>query len=69
MQYNLSVVHYIIAKVYSNLAASLCKLGKYDDAYDAAQLGTKVDDTWAKGHWRLGSVSELSKSKHNTDRY
>ena len=49
------------AKVYSNLAAALCKVSKYDDAYEAAKQGTKVDVDWAKGHWRLGVVCELQK--------
>ena len=48
--------------MYSNLAAALCKLGKYDDAYEAAEKATKVDPDWSKGHWRLGSVLELQKS-------
>ena len=50
-----------VAKVYSNLAAALCKLGKYDDALEAAQNATKVNTEWAKGYWRLGSVYELKK--------
>lgn len=49
------------AKVYSNLAAALCKLSKYDDAHAAAQKATEVDPDWAKGHWRLGVVNELQK--------
>mmetsp|Transcript_3531 Transcript_3531/g.7804 ORF Transcript_3531/g.7804 Transcript_3531/m.7804 type:complete len:735 (-) Transcript_3531:443-2647(-) len=49
------------AKVYSNLAAALCKLCKYDDAYEAAKMAPKVDPDWAKGHWRLGVVFELQK--------
>ena len=50
-----------LAKVYSNLAAALCKLGKYDDALEAAQNATKVNPEWTKGYWRLGSVYELKK--------
>ena len=49
------------AKVYSNLAASLCKLCKYDDAYEVAKMAPKVNPEWAKGHWRLGVVLELQK--------
>jgi hypothetical protein len=47
--------------VYSNLAAALCKLSKYDDAHVAAKKATEVDPDWAKGHWRLGVVNELQK--------
>ncbi|KAL9178915.1 hypothetical protein ACHAXT_011888 [Thalassiosira profunda] len=50
------------AKVYSNLAAALCKLSKYDDAHEAAKQATKVDPEWAKGYWRLGVVLELKKN-------
>lgn len=46
---------------YSNLAAALCKLSKYDDAHAAAQKATEVDPDWAKGHWRLGVVNDLQK--------
>lgn len=34
------------AKVYSNLAAALCKLSKYDDAHEAAKQATKADPEW-----------------------
>lgn len=47
------------AKVYSNMAAVLCKVGQYDDAADAAERATVVDPTWAKGWWRRGVVAEL----------
>ena len=49
------------AKVYSNLAAALCKVSKYDEAHQAAKMAIKVDPYWAKGHWRLGVVLELEK--------
>lgn len=49
------------AKVYSNLCAALCKLNKYDDAYEAAEKCTQVDPSWAKGFWRLGVTQELQK--------
>ena len=54
------------AKVYSNLAAALCKLSKYDDAHEAAKKATEVDPDWAKGHWRLGVVNELQKDFLNS---
>ena len=54
------------AKVYSNLAAALCKLSKYDDAREAAKKATEVDPNWAKGHWRLGVVNELQKDFLNS---
>lgn len=49
------------SKVYSNLCAALCKLNKYDDAYEAALKCTEVDPSWAKGFWRLGVTQELQK--------
>ena len=54
------------AKVYSNLAAALSKLSKYDDAHIAAKKATEVDPDWAKGHWRLGVVNELQKDFLNS---
>ena len=54
------------AKVYSNLAAALCKQSKYDDAHEAAKKATEVDPDWAKGHWRLGVVNELQKDFLNS---
>ena len=58
------------AKVYSNLAAALCKMNKYDDAYDAAKKCTEVDPAWAKGFWRLGVTEELQKDFiHALDSY
>ena len=50
------------AKVYSNLAAALCKMGKYDEAYDAANQAPKVDPDWPKGYWRVGIVCELQRN-------
>lgn len=50
------------AKVYSNMAATLCKVGQYDDVEHAAERATAVDPTWAKGWWRRGVVSELHKN-------
>jgi len=50
------------AKVYSNLAAALCKINKYDDALAAAKNATKVNPKWSKGYWRLGSIYELKKN-------
>ena len=55
-------IYDIIAKVYSNLAAALCKINKYDDALNSAKDATKVNPKWAKGHWRLGSIYELKKN-------
>lgn len=49
------------ARVYSNLAAALCKLCRYDDAHEAARVAPRVDPGWAKGYWRLGVVCELQK--------
>ena len=54
-------IYDIIARVYSNLAAALCKINKYDDALAAATNATKVNPKWAKGYWRLGSIYELKK--------
>ena len=47
--------------MYSNLAAALCKINKYDEALAAAKNATKVNPKWAKGYWRLGSIYELKK--------
>eukprot|EP00956_Cyclotella_meneghiniana_P000246 scaffold308_cov52-Cyclotella_meneghiniana.AAC.5 len=49
------------AKVYSNLAAALCKTSKYEEAHQAATKATQLDPGWAKAHWRLGVVLELQK--------
>ncbi|CAJ1962731.1 unnamed protein product [Cylindrotheca closterium] len=49
------------AKTYSNLAASMCKVGKYDEACKAADRATALDSKWAKGWWRRGTCLELIK--------
>lgn len=49
------------AKAYSNLAATLCKLGKYEEAATAAKRSTVVDSQWAKGWWRRAVVADLLK--------
>ena len=49
------------AKAYSNLAATLCKLGKYEEAATAAKRSTVVDSKWGKGWWRRGVVADLLK--------
>jgi tetratricopeptide (TPR) repeat protein len=48
-------------KTYSNLAATLCKLGRYEEAAIAAERATVASATWAKGWWRRGVVAELRK--------
>ena len=49
------------AKVYSNLAATFCKVGRYEEAAKAAERCTSVDPEWAKGWWRRGTVANLQK--------
>ena len=49
------------AKVYSNLAATLCKLSQYDEADIEAQSAIDRDHTWCKAWWRKGVVRELQK--------
>jgi len=53
--------HITLAKTYSNLAATMCKLGKYQEANEAARRATIVDGKWAKAWWRRGVVAELMK--------
>jgi len=54
-----------LAKTYSNLAATMCKLGKYQEANEAAKRATIVDGKWAKAWWRRGVVAELMKDPIN----
>jgi hypothetical protein len=49
------------AKTYSNLAATLCKLARYEEAQVAAERATILDPSWAKAWWRRGVVAELLK--------
>jgi tetratricopeptide (TPR) repeat protein len=39
----------------------MCKLGKYQEANEAAKRATIVDGKWAKAWWRRGVVAELMK--------
>jgi len=48
-------------KTYSNLAATLCKLSRFDEASIAAERATILDPIWAKAWWRRGVVAELQK--------
>lgn len=48
-------------KTHANLAATLCKLGRYEEASKEAARATALDPTWAKGWWRRGVVAELQK--------
>ena len=57
--YQASVDYHKTAKAYSNLAASLSKLGKYDKALEAADQATTLEPEWAKGWWRRGVCAEL----------
>ncbi len=47
------------AKTYANMAATLCKLGRYEEAAVHAKRATVLDSKWAKGWWRRGVVMEL----------
>lgn len=49
------------AKTNSNLAATLCKLSRFDEANSAAERATTLDPTWAKAWWRRGVCAELQK--------
>ena len=57
------------AKAYSNLAACLCKLGRYKDAEAPSERATSLDGKWAKGWWRRGVVAELLKKYICADSY
>jgi tetratricopeptide (TPR) repeat protein len=48
-------------KTYSNLAATLCKLSRFEEAAVAAERATTSSPTWAKAWWRRGVVAELLK--------
>ena len=50
------------AKVASNYAAVLAKLGRYTEAVAAAEHATRLDSLWAKGWWRRGVQTELLKN-------
>ena len=49
------------SKVYSNLAATLCKLSQYSEADIEAQSAIDRDPKWGKAWWRKGTVRELQK--------
>lgn len=67
--YNESVSKFETAKTCANLAATLCKLGKYEIASHAAKRATVLDSKWAKGWWRRGVVSELHKDFGSAHRF
>lgn len=46
------------AKTYGNIAATLCHLGRYPEAREAAEQATRFDAEWAKGWWRRGVVAQ-----------
>lgn len=50
------------SKTYSNLAATLSKLGRYEEACKAAERATVLDPKWGKGWWRRGTCLELTKN-------
>lgn len=60
--YEQSNAFFETAKCYSNIAATLCKLGWYEEASQATMKCTDLDPTWAKGWWRRGLVCELKKN-------
>ena len=67
--YQKSVGCHPMAKSYANIAATLCKLGEYDEAAQAAERATALDPSWAKGWWRRGVVSDLQKTFYDSVKY
>ena len=67
--YQNSAKHHENAKTYANMAATMCKLGQYDQATEAAKRATVIDKTWAKGWWRRGVVAELMKDFASACKY
>jgi len=59
--YRRSVTVHESAKAYSNLAASLCKLLRYEEASEAADRATSLEPGWGKAWWRRGVAAELLK--------
>jgi len=59
--YQAAVSHAETARTYSNMAAALNKLGRYEEASHAAERAIVLDPKWAKGWWRRGVVAELRK--------
>jgi tetratricopeptide (TPR) repeat protein len=51
-------------KTYSNLAATLCKLSRFEEAAVAAEHATTSSPTWAKAWWRRGIVAEQHHTHH-----
>lgn len=49
------------AKTFGNLATTLCKLGHFEQAAQAAQRATELDSAWPKAWWRRGVVAEMLK--------
>jgi tetratricopeptide (TPR) repeat protein len=59
--YEESLAAHPTSKAATNYAATLCKVGRYQEAATAADRATTLDPTWAKGWWRRGVVAELLK--------
>lgn len=57
--YRASVQRCERASAHSNIAITLNKLGRYEEAAVAAERATVLDPKWAKGWWRRATVAEL----------
>ncbi|CAB9522667.1 Heat shock protein (Sti1) [Seminavis robusta] len=62
--YKQSAEYFPQANTLSNTVAVLHKLGRYEEAKEAAQRATEIDPKWAKGWWRRGVAAELLKDFH-----
>lgn len=67
--YQQSVKRFQNAKTFANMAATMCKLGRYEEATEAAKRASVLDPSWAKGWWRRGIVAELHKEFVHASQY
>ena len=67
--YQQSVKRFQNAKTFANMAATMCKLCRYEEATEAAKRASVLDPSWAKGWWRRGIVAELHKEFVHASQY